>query len=156
MIPNPNPSTGNNETIKDFRDPNIYRFNDYKWILLLAAGDRIIFYSSWNLKNWDKLSEFGVEPTRTGNHDGVWECPTLIKFDYEGSEKYVILLSINPGGPNGGSVTQYFIGDFDGIKFTLDPSFEDGRTRYLDFGPDNYASIAFSGTRTVIGWMNNW
>lgn len=69
-----------------------------------------------------------------------------------------MLVSINPGGPNGGSATQYFTGDFDGKIF-----FADGiKEKWLDWGPDNYAGVTWSGIpesdgrRLFIGWMSNW
>ena len=53
----------------------------------------------------------------------------------EDVEKWVLLCNINPGGPFGGSATQYFIGDFDGKTFRADLS-ADGSTatRWLDYG----------------------
>ncbi len=69
-----------------------------------------------------------------------------------------MLVSINPGGPNGGSATQYFIGDFDGQKFTT----ETIDTKWIDWGTDNYAGVTYSnipasdGRRIMIGWMSNW
>ena len=58
-----------------------------------------------------------------------------------------MLVSINPGGPNGGSATQYFIGDFDGKKFTLDAEFsqqlKEDNNYWVDFGRDNYAGVTW-------------
>ena len=108
------------------------------------------------MKEWAKLSEFG---DGIGSHDGVWECPDLIELKYNGQSKWVLLVSINPGGPNGGSATQYFIGDFDGITFTPD---ENPYPIWLDYGRDNYAGVTWSnipesdGRKLFIGWMNNW
>jgi fructan beta-fructosidase len=77
-----------------------------------------------------------------------------------------LLLSINPGGPNGGSATQYFVGDFDGKKFSLDetfaPSVQGEKAVWLDHGRDNYAGVTWSdipkedGRRLFMGWMSNW
>jgi len=47
-----------------------------------------------------------------------------LKVNGSDTIKWVLLVSINPGGPNGGSATQYFIGDFDGTRFTIDPKFK--------------------------------
>jgi levanase/fructan beta-fructosidase len=76
------------------------------------------------------------------------------------------LVSINPGGPNGGSATQYFIGDFDGTRFTIDTKFktelETNHSFWIDFGKDNYAGVTFSNFETdkksalLLGWMSNW
>lgn len=116
-------------SIADFRDPKVFWHEESKqWVMALAVQNRIGFYGSNNLKNWEHLSDFGTE---FGAHGGYWECPDLIKMQVEGSaqEKYVLLVSLNPGGPNGGSGTQYFVGDFDGKNFTLDPNFEKSVTK---------------------------
>lgn len=155
-----------NQGDRDFRDPKVI-WDDLRkqWVMVLAAGQKTLFYSSKNLKNWHLLSEFGKG---VGNHDGVWECPDLFPLPIEGSEeiKWVHLVSINPGGPNGGSATQYFVGDFDGKQFTMDPSFEKAIAKehefWVDFGRDNYAGVTWSnitaskGGKLFIGWMSNW
>ena len=100
--------------IKDFRDPKMtWDAIHQQWIMVLAAGYKTMFYSSKNLKEWELLSDFGKD---IGAHGGVWECPDFFPILVEGTDdyKWVMLLSINPGGPNGGSATQYFVGDFDG------------------------------------------
>ncbi|MDZ7608225.1 MAG: glycoside hydrolase family 32 protein [Cyclobacteriaceae bacterium] len=144
-----------NPGIIDFRDPKVRWFEkDNKWIMTLAVKDHIRFYSSPNLKDWKLESEFGKE---TGAHGGVWECPDLfpLQLDESGEVHWILLVSLNPGGPNGGSGTQYFIGDFDGHQFIpLDTA-----VRWLDYGPDNYAGVTWSNTgdRTLfMGWMSNW
>jgi fructan beta-fructosidase len=142
-----------NPGIKDFRDPKVSWYEEgKKWIMTLATLDRITFYSSHNLKNWTKESEFGKE---VGAHGGVWECPDLFPLDYNGQKVWILLVSINPGGPNGGSATQYFTGQFDGNKFT---SYQTD-TRWIDYGPDDYAGVTWSNTgkrKIFLGWMSNW
>ena len=142
-----------NPGITDFRDPKLSWYAPgKKWIMTLATKDRVTFYASPDLKNWQKRSEFGLE---LGAHGGVWECPDLLEFDYNGKKIWALLVSINPGGPNGGSATQYFLGNFDGTSFL--PT--DTITRWLDYGTDNYAGVSFSNTgkRTIfLGWMSNW
>ncbi|HTE23968.1 glycoside hydrolase family 32 protein [Flavitalea sp.] len=139
--------------IPDFRDPKVMWYEESKnWIMTLAVKDRIQFYSSPDLKKWTMLSEFGE---KFGAHGGVWECPDLFQLSYENGKKWVLLVSINPGGPNSGSVTQYFTGEFDGRVFN--PT--DTLTRWMDVGPDNYAGVTFSNTgnrRILMGWMSNW
>lgn len=118
----------------------------------LAVLDRIHFYSSPDLKDWTMLSDFGKE---VGAHGGVWECPDLFALEYNGETIWVLLVSINPGGPNGGSATQYFTGRFDGKIFTP----FDTVTRWLDYGPDNYAGVTWFNTgkrKIFLGWMGNW
>lgn len=151
-----NPVLGN-PGIKDFRDPKVSWFEEWeKWIMVLAVKDHVNFYSSDNLIDWELESEFGKE---IGAHGGVWECPDLFKLKTaDGIEKWIMLLSINPGGPQGGSATQYFVGDFDGKVFTPD----DEEIRWIDMGADNYAGVTWSnipeedGRRLFIGWMSNW
>ncbi|MCW3787684.1 glycoside hydrolase family 32 protein [Plebeiibacterium sediminum] len=151
VLPNPG--------IRDFRDPKVMWYEErQKWIMSLAVKDHVSFYSSPDLKSWKHESDFGLN---TGGHGGVWECPDLFKLKAEnGTEKWVLLVSVNPGGPNGGSATQYFIGEFDGHEFrnensTMDPI-------WLDYGKDNYAGVTWSdvpqkdGRRLFIGWMSNW
>jgi fructan beta-fructosidase len=142
-----------NPGIKDFRDPKVSWHEPTKtWIMTLATLDRITFYSSPDLKNWKKESEFGE---KVGAHGGVWECPDLFPLKYEGKDVWVLLVSINPGGPNGGSATQYFTGQFDGHTFT--PYQTD--IRWIDYGPDDYAGVTWSNTgerKIFLGWMSNW
>jgi fructan beta-fructosidase len=142
-----------NPGIKDFRDPKVCWYDEgKKWIMTLATLDRITFYSSPNLKDWTKESEFGKE---FGAHGGVWECPDLFPLEFKGQKIWILVINLNPGGPNGGSATQYFTGQFDGNKFI--PYQTD--TRWLDYGPDEYAGITWSNTgnrKIFLGWMSNW
>jgi len=142
-----------NPGIKDFRDPKVSWNDDAKkWIMTLATKDRITFYSSPDLKSWTKESEFGAN---VGAHGGVWECPDLFPLNYEGKKHWVLLVNLNPGGPNGGSATQYFVGSFDGHAFR--PYQTD--TRWADYGPDEYAGVTWSSTgdrKIFLGWMSNW
>ncbi|MBQ0933620.1 glycoside hydrolase family 32 protein [Ideonella alba] len=139
---------------KDFRDPKLRWLPErQRWLMALACGDRICFYSAADLKHWELESEFGAG---LGAHGGVWECPDLFPLTGpDGRQRWVLLVSLTPGGPNGGSATQYFIGEFDGHRFTPD----DTQVRWLDFGPDNYAGVTWSGVddrALFIGWMSNW
>jgi len=142
-----------NPGIVDFRDPKVMWYEkDKKWLMTLATKDRITFYSSPDLKTWKKESEFGETE---GAHGGVWECPDLFPLEVNGKTEWVLLVSINPGGPNGGSATQYFVGDFDGSKFTPHST----ETKWVDWGTDNYAGITWSNTgdrKIFLGWMSNW
>jgi fructan beta-fructosidase len=165
-----------NPGIKDFRDPKVSWYEKgQKWIMTLAVKDHIGFYSSKNLIDWTQESDFGAD---IGAHGGVWECPDLFRLPVAGSkeEKWVLIVNINPGAPNGGSGTQYFVGQFDGNKFVLDTAFKNqlsgqsaapgsvkkGEGIWLDYGKDNYAGVTWSdvpaadGRRLFIGWMSNW
>jgi len=142
-----------NPGIKDFRDPKVSWYAPQnKWVMTLATKDRVTFYSSKNLKDWTKESEFGE---KLGAHGGVWECPDLFPLKLNGKEYWVLLVSINPGGPNVGSATQYFVGEFNGHEFT--PA--ETTTKWIDYGPDNYAGVTWSNTgdrKIFLGWMSNW
>ena len=158
-------STDNGETFKkyvnnpiltsdvpDFRDPNVFWNEEVKqWNLILAAGQQMNIYSSKNLKDWKFESSFGEG---YGNHGGVWECPDLLKM----GDKWVLICNINPGGPFGGSATQYFVGSFDGHKFTCESKPE--VTKWMDYGKDHYATVSFSNAPddriVVLPWMSNW
>ncbi|MEP5792074.1 MAG: glycoside hydrolase family 32 protein [Cyclobacteriaceae bacterium] len=149
VLPNPG--------IIDFRDPKVFWNESFgQWTMILAVKDHINLYSSPNLVDWTLESEFGQT---IGAHGGVWECPDLFQLtDQNGLAQWVMLVSINPGGPQGGSATQYLVGDFDGSVFT--PA--DTVTRWVDHGADNYAGVTWSdvpqsdGRRLFLGWMSNW
>jgi fructan beta-fructosidase len=143
-----------NPGITDFRDPKVFWDEPRReWMMVLAVKDHVEFYASANLKDWRKAGEFGKE---AGAHGGVWECPDLFPMkDAEGRTVWVLIVNINPGGPNGGSATQYFLGDFDGKAFTA----KTAGVRWLDYGPDEYAGVTWSNTgvdRVFLGWMSNW
>ena len=144
------------EDTPDFRDPKVFWDHQTRqWKVVLAAGQEVQFYSSSNLKDWTYDSSFGLA---YGNHNGVWECPDLIRLPFEGKDKWVLLLNINPGGPFGGSATQYFVGSYDGKTFKCDdlPTV----TRWMDYGKDHYAAVTWSsapdGRAVAIAWMSNW
>jgi fructan beta-fructosidase len=142
-----------NPGVRDFRDPKIMWYAPQKkWIMTLATMDRITFYSSPDLKLWNKESEFGKD---VGAHGGVWECPDLLTLENNGKIVWLLIVNVNPGGPNGGSATQYFLGKFNGKEFTA----SDTTTKWLDYGPDEYAGVTWSNTgnrRIFLGWMSNW
>jgi len=150
-----------NPGFKDIRDPKVvWHEPSQQWVMVLSRGSVMQFYNSPDLKNWKLTSDFGEGQ---GNHGGVWECPDIFSLPIDGNEnnqKWVLIVNMNPGGPNGGSGTQYFIGDFDGKKFTNDNSPTD--LLYADFGKDNYAGVTWSdipsedGRRLFIGWLSNW
>ena len=141
------------------RDPKVFWHEaTHKWVMALAKGWKmgVEFYGSTDLKSWQHLSTF-VVPLK-GRPSLQWECPDLIEVKDEKSntKKWVLLVSVNPGGPILGSGTMYFTGQFDGTTFTAD---EGDYPLWLDYGMDNYAGVTWSNTgdrRIMIGWMNNW
>lgn len=142
---------------KDFRDPKVFWYAPGKhWVMILAVGQHMEIYSSVNLKEWKKESEFGA---MQGAHGGVWECPDLVEIPVEGTreKKWVLICNLNPGGPFGGSAAQYFVGSFDGKKFVNESPTQ---TKWMDWGKDNYATVTWSnapdGRCIALGWMSNW
>lgn len=139
--------------IPDFRDPHIIWYEPTKrWILIVSEKQHMKLFSSKNLKDWTFESDFGES---YGSHAGVWECPDLLDM---GNGKWVLVCNINPGGPFGGSATQYFTGSFDGHKFTCDT--DPSVTKWMDWGKDHYATVTFNnapnGRHVAIPWMSNW
>lgn len=145
------------------RDPNMFWNPETKqWTLILAhpLEHEMLLFTSPDMKEWTMQSAFGKG---LGAQDGVWECPDLFELPVEGTDmkKWVLICNLNPGGPFGGSATQYFVGDFDGKTFKTDTDANGNvPTKWMDFGKDNYATVSFSdapdGRRTVVGWMSNW
>ncbi len=140
-------------------DKVIWNEQTNKWNLVMVAAleHQVLFYSSDDLKHWTKEGAFGHG---YGAQDGVWECPDLMQLPVRGTgeKKWVLIVNINPGGPNGGSATQYFVGDFDGKQFVCDSKPE--CTKWMDYGKDHYAAVSWSnspnGRHTVMAWMSNW
>lgn len=146
-----NPVIKNNDDRQ--RDPKVFWHADsQQWIMSLAKGwsKGIDFFGSTDMKTWNKLSTFVMD--LPGRPDLQWECPDLLQF----GDKWVLIVSVNPGGPILGSGTMYFVGQFDGKEFKADAL---DYPLWLDYGMDNYAGVTWSNTgdrKVLIGWMNNW
>lgn len=156
----------------EFRDPKVFRYEGAAgsyWVMVAveATDFQVVLYKSENLKDWELLSSFGPA-NATG---GVWECPDLFPLPVDGDPenvKWVLVVNLNPGGPNSGSAGQYFVGGFDGTTFTSDTTVTEGvqdpdrlgEYQWLDWGRDYYAAVSFSDApdnrRLMISWMNNW
>jgi len=144
--------------MKDFRDPKVmWNTVNEAWVMSVVKPQEftVSFYESQDLKQWELLSEF----TNKNGTDGVWECPDLFPLAVDGDPtkiKWVLFVSVNPGGVTSGSGTQFFIGDWNGREFVADEI----TTRWLDYGRDNYAGVTFNDApdnrRIYLGWMNNW
>ncbi|MCI6250054.1 MAG: DUF4980 domain-containing protein [Bacteroidales bacterium] len=147
------------------RDPNMFWDEAHQqWVMLLAHAleKEMLIFTSPDLKQWTLASRFGKG---MGAQGGVWECPDLFELPVSGStgneKKWALVCNLNPGGPFGGSATQYFIGDFDGTTFKADTNTTGTiPTKWMDYGKDHYAAVSWSDApnnhRTVIGWMSNW
>jgi len=144
------------------RDPKVFWHDESQnWIMVLAMSQEfeIQIYSSSDLKNWEFKSNF----SKMGYLGFQYECPGLFKLPIENpidetiTQKWVMVVSINPGSPLGGSINQYFIGDFDGETFHAD----DEASRFMDLGKDFYAFQSFDNVEPedgVLGlaWASNW
>jgi beta-fructofuranosidase len=158
-----------------FRDPQVIRYVEGKnkwWVMSVAKSHqyRIQFYKSNNLKNWKRTSYFELY----GLLGYQYECPNLAKIQYEGTQQawkekadenngylWVLFISINPGSLQGGSSTEYFIGTFDGLKFTPIKNY----AAPIDYGKDFYAlQVFFTSPKDdndqdqvhAIAWTSNW
>lgn len=143
--------------LKDFRDPKVFWYEKGKcWYMIVSADKETRFYKSKNLKKWTYVSAFGKG---MGQQPCQYECPDFFQLPVNGDKKkmkWVMTMNINPGCWFGGSATEYFVGDFDGKKFTC-PDAHD--VKWLDWGKDHYATVTFSNTGDrVLGitWMSNW
>ena len=145
----------------DFRDPKVFRYGasgvDAHWVMVLAAGHEVAFFTSTDLLRWESASRFG---RGNGAHEGVWETPDLLELPVEGTDerRWVLVVSVMSGAPAGGSGTQWFPGGFDGATFV--PDDEPEAVRWVDHGGDFYAPQSWSDApdgRTVwVAWMSNW
>jgi sucrose-6-phosphate hydrolase SacC (GH32 family) len=142
----------------NFRDPKVFWYEPTKqWIMVVALSSQhmIGFYSSTDLKNWTKLSDFGP----ANAIGGVWECPDLFKLPVDGvpnKSKWVLVVNLNPGSVAGGSGAQYFIGEFDGKQFTADNIFDPGTPPpgvvFQDFESSNsFATLGWTTTGAFVG-----
>lgn len=152
----------------DFRDPKVFWHEPSgRWIMVVSwpVERKVRFYASPNLKEWSHLSDFGP----AGSTTGIWECPDLFPLQVEdgekGEESWVLVVNVGSGAPAGGSGCQYFVGDFDGTRFTRSSSpgrRSAGPPLWADFGRDFYAAVSWSdvpkrdGRRLWLGWMSNW
>lgn len=137
-----------------FRDPKVFWYEDH-WVMVVAFSQEFVLaiYTSPNLTSWSHASNFSYH----GLLGTQYECPNLVEMQVYGSNEtmWLMYLSINPGAPLGGSIGEYFPGNFNGTHFTA----VDAAARIADWGKDNYASQFFYGTGTEaisIAWASNW
>jgi fructan beta-fructosidase len=138
---------------KDFRDPKVFwHAPTSRWVMALAAGLELQFWTSTDLLHWEHRSSFGG-----GLPGGVWEVPDLMPMPVDGQTKWLLLASVSQGAPAGGPGIRYFVGDFDGETFTDQSG---SAPLWMDYGPDNYAGTTWDnapdGRHTYIGWMSSW
>lgn len=146
-----------------FRDPKVFwHAPTDRWIMavVLANQRRVSLYGSPDLKAWTHLSDFGPEGAHPVSN---WECPDLFELPVEGEpgrSKWVLQVDSSRGHPWLGSGCQYFVGEFDGVRFVNDNPPE--TQLWLDWGRDFYAAQSYAGVpdadgrRILIGWISNW
>lgn len=136
----------------DFRDPKVFWYAPKScWVMVVALPKKyaVLFYASQDLKSWTQTGAFNSGAPR----EQFWECPDLFPLTNEkGEENWIITLSgAHPDCEGWGMF--YFIGEFDGMKFSTDQSHQ-----WLDYGHDFYAGITFEGAkeRVMMAWTGNW
>jgi fructan beta-fructosidase len=148
----------------NFRDPKVFWYDPgQEWIMAVALSSQhlIRFYSSTDLKNWTKLSDFGP----ANAIGGVWECPDLFELPVNAAgpkviapdaKKWVLVVNVNPGSVGGGSGAQYFVGNFDGKQFTaddvIDPTAPPPGILFQNFeGSATFAGLGWTATGDFVG-----
>jgi levanbiose-producing levanase len=148
-----------NPGAEHWRDPRIVRDEaSNQWLMLLAEGHKIGFYTSRDLKQWTYVSGFQQEGL------GILECPDFFQMDVDGDpakRTWVLAAGANGSAEARTTGVAYWTGSFDGKAFT-----PDGGHQWLDGGPDFYAAVTWDDprlddaqrkeSRHAIGWMNNW
>ncbi|ACL38730.1 Levanase [Pseudarthrobacter chlorophenolicus A6] len=148
-----------NPGAEHWRDPRIvWDDANSRWLMLLAEGHKIGFYTSPDLKKWTYVSAFEQDGM------GILECPDFFQMDVDGDPaKRTWVLAAGSNGAEEGRTTglAYWTGSFDGQAFT-----PGGGHQWLDDGADFYAAVTWDdprltdgqrkASRHAIGWMNNW
>lgn len=141
------------ENARDFRDPKVFWHQPIsRWVMLVVAYDRVVFYTSDNLKEWERTGEFIPEE----GFEGVLECPDLFRLKTNGNEETYDVLTVSVGEPSYG--TKCYIGTFDGKVFSSIQK----KHQWIDLGMDYYAAVTYNGISDqnnsvlAIGWQSNW
>jgi beta-fructofuranosidase len=151
---------GTNPT--QFRDPKVIWYEaTQRWVMVVAYPvDFVVgIFTSPNLIDWTPESNF----THYGVTGLQYECPNMVEIPVRGNSTtsdesmYAMLVSINPGAPLGGSITEYFLGSFNGTHFDA----LDSTVRFTDFSKDDYAGQFFYGIpssddQITLNWASNW
>jgi len=141
----------------DFRDPKVVWDAEHgRWSMALAEGRRIGFYTSPDLIHWTYRSDFARDDL------GTLETPDVFPIasaEDPGRVRWVLGASANGAAQGRGTGYAYWVGGFDGERFTPD----DDAPRWLDQGADFYAGVtwadpsdAASTTRYAMGWASSW
>ncbi|MFC4336984.1 glycoside hydrolase family 32 protein [Salininema proteolyticum] len=146
-----------NPGVEDFRDPKVlWHGPTARWVMLLAEGPSVGFYTSPDLKSWTESGRF--------DHGGLGtlECPDLFWIESDsGPGRWVLGVSGNAKGAGLYCTYAYWTGDFDGTSFAADRA----EPRWLDHGFDWYGAVTWEkvdagepdpATRYARAWMNFW
>jgi levanbiose-producing levanase len=156
-----------------WRDPKIVWDDERgEWLMVLAEGHRIGFYTSPDLKSWTYRSAFERDDL------GVLECPDLFRMSLDGDPSkttWVLAAGVNGAGHGMSTGTAYWTGEWDGEVFAADGAGAGGDSgaggvtaapAWLDRGADFYAAVTWEdprlpeaerlASRYSIGWLNNW
>ncbi|EIW83570.1 glycoside hydrolase family 32 protein [Coniophora puteana RWD-64-598 SS2] len=163
------PSQYQNQS-QNFRDPYVSWYppspdgktggdgGHWAMVVSLSSLQKLLIYTSSDLKNWTQTSEFGPYNTQ----GGAWECPNLFPLTYANGSagmKWVIHAGASPG-PANGTGTQFFVGDFNGTTFTPDPSTiidisqaspPDGEV-FADFEQTTFTAAGWNATGDFVGF----
>ena len=123
---------------KGNRDPKVFWHEATgKWVMVLyLSRPTLAFFASDNLKDWEMTSKI----------EGFYECPELFELPVDGDKNNTRWVLYGAKG-------DYFIGEFDGKKFT-----PDGEIIRYSYGDCFYASQTWNdvpkedGRRIQIGW----
>jgi beta-fructofuranosidase/levanase len=139
----------------EFRDPKVFwHAPTRRWVMLVVAAleQQMWLYTSQDLKGWTRASTFGPAGSAANN---IWEVPDLVELPVRAADgsttgtRWVLFISVNHGTLWGGSGVQYFVGDFDGTRFTADDS---GTAPPLT-APAGDLLADFEGGRLPPGWQ---
>ncbi|MBB5832531.1 glycoside hydrolase family 32 protein [Brachybacterium aquaticum] len=144
-----------------FRDPKLQRDAERgQWVCALGRDHRVSFWTSPDLRSWESRSDFAYRDQDPDGPDlGGVECPDLFPLTADdGTAHWVLGASLDGSGAGEPTNYAYWVGDWDGERFTpTEPA-----PRWLDRGHDWYAAVTWPSVedpehvRHAIGWMNNW
>lgn len=143
-----------------WRDPKIVWDDERReWLMVLAEGHKIGFYTSPDLTDWTYRSAFERDDL------GILECPDLFRMSLDGDPArttWVLAAGVNGAEHGKTTGTAYWTGAWDGERFTTDAA----EPAWLDHGADFYAAVTWDdprrsesdrlASRYAIGWLNNW
>ena len=149
--------------LEHFRDPKVFwHAASSKWVMTVAlpGPHQVQIYTSGDLLAWKLASEFGP----AGAVGGQWECPDLFEapvLGRPGQRRWVLKVDVDKDFIGPGSGAQYFVGDFDGERFSATEANGKPLAHTVDCGADFYAAMTWSDLPTGseapiwIGWLCN-